>query len=301
MRLYNQSKKIRVFITALLTMVIMITCTIGQVQDVRAACGSHDAALSKVLPPSDGTPVVRASKKVPLRRIIMNRKQAKMTVGNSIKLKVTFKPSNTSYKNVKWKSSNPKVASVKNGKVTAKKPGKATITATAAGKKASCKITVKPVTGKYLDVSQGYSILNRFRTTKSNQWYWNQSNTGKVRTYGLKKLRRDALLEKIAKARAKEQWEQFYVRGNATHDRLDGSSCQTAYPDEARFFAECLAFRQNSVSQVITDGYVGFAETDLDYDGQAHRRIILSDEPTRMGFACYIKEGKTSRALCLGY
>ena len=46
---------------------------------------------------------------------------------------------------LKWTSSNKKVATVnKNGKVTAKKKGTATITVkTANGKKYSCKVTVK--------------------------------------------------------------------------------------------------------------------------------------------------------------
>lgn len=44
---------------------------------------------------------------------------------------------------VTWKSSNKKIATVKNGVVTPKKPGKVTITAQVQGKKLSCKVTVK--------------------------------------------------------------------------------------------------------------------------------------------------------------
>ena len=46
-------------------------------------------------------------------------------------------------KKVTWSSSNSKVASVKSGKVTAKKVGTATITVKANGKSARCKIVVK--------------------------------------------------------------------------------------------------------------------------------------------------------------
>ncbi len=58
-----------------------------------------------------------------------------------------MKPSNATGKAVTWKSSNTKIATVsKTGKVTAVKPGTATITATTAnGKKAACKITVKGI------------------------------------------------------------------------------------------------------------------------------------------------------------
>lgn len=45
--------------------------------------------------------------------------------------------------NVKWKSSKKSVATVKNGKITAKKAGTANITATILGKKFTCKVTVK--------------------------------------------------------------------------------------------------------------------------------------------------------------
>ncbi len=52
-------------------------------------------------------------------------------------------------KEITWKSSDPKVAEVLNGKVTAKKAGTAVITATAVGgAKAICKVTVKGIPNK---------------------------------------------------------------------------------------------------------------------------------------------------------
>ena len=61
----------------------------------------------------------------------------------SLQLKLTRTPITASDK-VTWRTSNQKVATVnKNGKVTAKKAGKVTITVKANGKKATCKITVK--------------------------------------------------------------------------------------------------------------------------------------------------------------
>ena len=67
----------------------------------------------------------------------------KLKVGKSKTLKVKFKPSNASVKKLTWKSSNKKVLTVsKNGKIKAKKPGTAKITATTTdGSKK--KITVK--------------------------------------------------------------------------------------------------------------------------------------------------------------
>lgn len=62
--------------------------------------------------------------------------------GTSVTLTVTRNPI-TATEKITWKTSNKKVATVKNGKVTFKKAGKVTITATANKKSAKCAITVK--------------------------------------------------------------------------------------------------------------------------------------------------------------
>lgn len=67
----------------------------------------------------------------------LNKTKLTLKVGKSTKLKVK----NTK-KKVKWSSSKKKVATVKNGKVTAKKVGKTTITAKVGKKKLKCKVTV---------------------------------------------------------------------------------------------------------------------------------------------------------------
>ncbi len=72
--------------------------------------------------------------------IKLDKKSASITVGKKLTLKATVKGSS---KNIKWKSSNTKVATVKNGVVKAVNAGKCTISATANGKTAKCTITVK--------------------------------------------------------------------------------------------------------------------------------------------------------------
>lgn len=59
--------------------------------------------------------------------------------GQTKKIKLTGAPA----KKVKWSSSNKKVATVSNGRITARKAGKAVITARYKGKKYKCSITVK--------------------------------------------------------------------------------------------------------------------------------------------------------------
>lgn len=89
----------------------------------------------------------------PVSGVTLNRSTYKLTIGvkDSVKLSATVSPSNATTKEVSWKSSNTKVATVTSGGiVTAKGPGTATITCTTTdgGYKATCKITVRqPVKG----------------------------------------------------------------------------------------------------------------------------------------------------------
>ena len=88
------------------------------------------------------TAVCKVTVKIPATKVTLNKKKLYIVKGNSIKLKAVMKPSSTTDK-IKWSTSNFSVASVKNGKVKAKKVGTAVITAKASsGKKAKCKVYV---------------------------------------------------------------------------------------------------------------------------------------------------------------
>lgn len=77
-------------------------------------------------------------------RINLSKYTAVVVKGSSITLTAAVLPDNTTNKTVVWSSSDNKIATVSNGKVTAMSAGKAKITAeTINGKKASCDITVK--------------------------------------------------------------------------------------------------------------------------------------------------------------
>lgn len=74
----------------------------------------------------------------------INKSKITLEVGNTYKLKVK----NTD-RSIKWSSSDKSIAKVDSkGKVTAKKAGKATITAKVGNKKLKCKVTVKNVDSK---------------------------------------------------------------------------------------------------------------------------------------------------------
>lgn len=91
----------------------------------------------------------KATCKVTVKKLIkptsvqLSRTEWQMNVGETYTLTATVLPTNATVKTVKWYSSNSSVVKVKNGKLTARKKGTATITVkTANGKKAKCKIKV---------------------------------------------------------------------------------------------------------------------------------------------------------------
>jgi uncharacterized protein YjdB len=79
--------------------------------------------------------------KVPAKKVTLSSKKVYVVKGKSVTVQATVTPSNTTDK-VTWSTSNKKIATVKNGKITAKKKGTATITAKAGSKKATVKVTV---------------------------------------------------------------------------------------------------------------------------------------------------------------
>jgi uncharacterized protein YjdB len=100
-----------------------ITATVNGVSNVSASC---------VITVKQPVKSVKIKKSVKLKR------------GKTYVLAVKIKPADATNKNVKWKSSNKKVASVSKGVIRAKKKGRAVITVTTndGKKKAKCKVRV---------------------------------------------------------------------------------------------------------------------------------------------------------------
>lgn len=105
-------------------------------------------------------PSQAATKTKKVKSVTMNYSQYVLQKGKKLKLKATVAPKGTKVA-VKWKSSNPKVATVSSkGVVKAKgKKGKAVITVTAGKKKAKCKIiigtAVKTISASNLQLKEG--------------------------------------------------------------------------------------------------------------------------------------------------
>ena len=254
-------------------------------------------------------------KNIPLKSITLNKSTVNLKAGQTTTLKVSFMPSNTTAsKKVEWYSNNTAVATVDKtkGTITAKRIGTAIITARAGTKIATCKIIVGKAqtaakntntqkkttnTGKankdrYCDVTQAYSILTKFRSTK-NVWYWNSNNKTKTvlntESKKLCALKRDPKLEATAKVRAKELASRF------SHTRPNGESCFKAYPS-MWIRGENIAMGYKDCNSVMN----GWIEANQKYAGQGHRRNMLNAKFNAVGIACYEHNGVKYWAMCLG-
>ena len=91
----------------------------------------------------DGSAIKDTVVSIDITGIQLDKEAMELTVGATAELKATVLPADATVdKTITWASSDEAVATVKEGKVTAVKEGKATITATAGGKSASCTISV---------------------------------------------------------------------------------------------------------------------------------------------------------------
>ena len=94
---------------------------------------------------------------IPVERITLNQTSIELTEGDETTLSAIITPETATNKNIIWSSSNEEVATIENGKVTAKKEGTATITVTTedGNKTATCKVIVNakvyPVTSITID------------------------------------------------------------------------------------------------------------------------------------------------------
>ena len=101
--------------------------------------------------------------------VTLNRTKVGLSKGSTYTLKVT-----SSAKNITWKSSNSKVVTVKNGKLTAKNTGTATIKATSGSLTATCKVTVislkKPVIKTISSKKKGQVTLKWGKVTGATRY-----------------------------------------------------------------------------------------------------------------------------------
>ena len=87
-------------------------------------------------------------KAIELTGITLNKTETTIGMEKTEKLEITYEPTNATYKDITWSTSNATIATVENGTITGKKAGTATITATStknANIKAECNVTVEEI------------------------------------------------------------------------------------------------------------------------------------------------------------
>ena len=154
----------------------------------------------KVIAKKAGTAIITATAKygkvkaqckvtvppIKVTKVAVNASKATITVGSTKSLKATVYPSNASNKAVIWKSSNSKIAKVSStGKVTAVKPGKATITVTTkdGSFKAKTVINVIPKTTIFKLYAKKHSIAIKYKKIKGVSGYQVYRASSKNGTY----------------------------------------------------------------------------------------------------------------------
>ena len=142
-----------------------ITATVnpGNATDKSVTWGSSDVSVAtvsdgKVTAKKSGTAIITAKSgsciaectiavSVDVESVTLDKTSLELTIDETVQLTATVKPDDATDKNVTWTSSDESVAKVADGKVTAVKSGKATITAKCGGKTAECAVTVTVPTG----------------------------------------------------------------------------------------------------------------------------------------------------------
>ena len=91
--------------------------------------------------------------------VTLNKKEIELKKGETYQLNATISPKNVTDTTITWTTSNTNIATVNNGKVTAKNAGTATITAkTKNGKTATCKVVVK-IAVKSIGINGGVKTM----------------------------------------------------------------------------------------------------------------------------------------------
>lgn len=142
------------------------------------------------------------------------------------------------------------------------------------------------VTGTYHqeEARSMLSYINAFRTSSTDAWYWNETDTEKVYVSGLGELVYDYDLEQIAMLRAAE------IAISYSHTRPDGTSCFTVECNGVTSAGENIWYSNNGDGTALT-AFTVFREEDNPYATQGHRRLMLSDTKTSVGIACVEIEG----------
>ena len=201
------------------------------------------------------TVTCKVTVKAPVTTLNLSATSTELEAGKSVGLTASFAPANTTDPLViTWTSSNEKVATVKNGCITGKAAGTATITAKMGNVTTTCKVTVKAGATKFVDSSDCYKLLANYR------------KSAKVGA-----LKVDATLEKVAQTRAKELVQLY------SHKRPNGESGLTLIKGNV-YKGENIAMGQKTCADVMSAWF----------NSASHKANMLGANYTKVGVAGYI-------------
>ena len=134
-------------------------------------------------------------------------------------------------------------------------------------------------------------MVNKFRTG-GDAWYWNSSNTQKVKTGKLNALTYDYDLEQIAMQRAAEIAIEF------GHVRPNGNSITTIVVNGMTTWGECIGLGSAIYFSTSAQAFEAWQENNEKYAGQGHRRAMLNADFTAIGIGhaelngmhCWVQE-----------
>ncbi|MCD7769648.1 MAG: CAP domain-containing protein, partial [Oscillospiraceae bacterium] len=134
------------------------------------------------------------------------------------------------------------------------------------------------VSGTY-DQTQARAMLeliNQLRTGEE-AWVWDEEDSEQTYLTELEALSYDYALEQIAMTRAAELALSF------SHTRPDGSPWYTLTCEDTQSFGENIAYGYSTAEEA----FAAWQETGENYEGQGHRRNMLSGDYTAVGIACF--------------
>lgn len=115
--------------------------------------------------------------------VTINQTSAKLKVGESVTLTAKVSPDNVTYPEVMWETSDPNIAVVSNGVVTAMGVGLANIKASCGGYTANCEITVDPVMASQIELSISNETLKIGQSLQINATISPDNTTDKTVTW----------------------------------------------------------------------------------------------------------------------
>ena len=243
---------------------------------------------------------------VPVSSITLDKSTLSLVIGESATLTAVVKPDDATDQNVTWTSSDESVAKVDNGKVTAIKSGKATITAKCDGKTAVCAVTVSvPVSSITIDKTTLSLAIGEFvtliatvkpddATDKTVVWSSSDESIAKVDNGKVTAL-------KIGSATVTATAASFSVSCKVTVIHPDNIIYYTSTDgnivkpfNESAFGANIISNEyQDNVGKIVFDGSVTFIGNGAFNKSGTLYSMILPNKVTDIGDRAFENSGIT--------